>query len=51
LGLFDGNEKKIYELIETLFKDVLSEEKYQKILIEYLAYHSEQEAKEESFED
>ncbi|MFX1314066.1 MAG: UvrD-helicase domain-containing protein, partial [Promethearchaeota archaeon] len=49
--LFDGNEKKIYELIEKLFMDVLNEEKYQNILIDYLAYHSEQEVKEESFED
>jgi len=49
--LFDGNEKKQYELIQELFMDVLKEEKFQKILIEYLAYHSEQEAKKESFED
>ena len=49
--IFDGNEKMIYDLIEKLFMDVLKEEKYQNILIEYLAYHSEQEAKEESFED
>ena len=49
--VFDGNEKKIYELVEKLFVDVLKEEKYQKILIEYLAYHSEQEVKKESFED
>ena len=49
--LFDGNGKKQYELIETLFMDVLKEERYQKILIEYLAYHSEQEVKKDSFED
>ncbi len=49
--IFDGNEKKVYELIEKLFMDVLKEEKYQKILIEYLAYHSEQKVKQESFED
>ncbi|MFW9950206.1 MAG: UvrD-helicase domain-containing protein [Candidatus Thorarchaeota archaeon] len=49
--LFDGNEKKQYELIENLFTDVLKEERYQNILIEYLAYHSEQEVKEQSFDD
>jgi len=47
--VFGGNEKEIYKLIENLFNDVLKEDKYQRILIEYLAYHSEQEAKEESF--
>ena len=49
--LFDGIERKQYELIQVLFTDVLKEERFQKILIEYLAYHSEQEAKKESFED
>ncbi|MHA2399007.1 MAG: UvrD-helicase domain-containing protein [Promethearchaeota archaeon] len=49
--IFDGNEKKIYELIENLFMDVLKEEEFQNILINYLAYHSEQEVKKESFED
>ena len=49
--IFNGNEKKIYELIENLFRDLLKEVKYQNILLEYLAYHSEQEVKEESFED
>jgi len=49
--VFEGNEKEIYKLIENLFNEVLKEEKYQRILIEYLAYHSEQEAKEESFEN
>ena len=49
--LFGGNGKKQYELIENLFMDVLKDEKYQKILIEYLAYHSEQEIKKDSFED
>jgi DNA helicase-4 len=49
--VFNGNENKLYELIEQLFIDVLKEEKYQNILIDYLAYHSEQDVKEESFED
>jgi DNA helicase-4 len=49
--IFNGNEKKIYELIEKLFMDVLQEEKYQNILINYLAYHSEQIVKPESFEN
>ena len=49
--LFDGNEKKQYELIKKLFLDVLKEKKNQNILIEYLAYHSEQEVKKKSFED
>ncbi|TFF87416.1 MAG: hypothetical protein EU548_10340 [Promethearchaeota archaeon] len=48
--IFNGNEKKIYQLIEDLFLEVLMQEKFQQILIEYLAYHSEQEVKEESFE-
>jgi len=49
--LFDGNEKKQYELIRDLFMAVLKETRFQNILIEYLAYHSEQRAKKESFED
>ncbi len=49
--IFNGNEKEIYELIEKLFMDALKEVKYQNILIEYLAYHSEQEVKPESFEN
>jgi len=49
--LFDGNDRKQYGLIEKLFMDILKEDKYQKILIKYLAYHSEQEVKKESFED
>ena len=49
--VFDGNDKKIYELIENLFMDMLKEVKFQAILIEYLAYHSEQEVKPESFEN
>jgi DNA helicase-4 len=49
--VFNGNEKKIYELIEKLFMEVLNEVKYQNILIDYLAYHSEQEIKPESFEN
>ncbi|MFX1346073.1 MAG: UvrD-helicase domain-containing protein [Promethearchaeota archaeon] len=49
--VFDGHEKKIYELVEKLFIEILKEDKYQKILIEYLAYHSEQEIRKESFED
>jgi len=49
--IFDGNQRKIYDLIEKLFRDVLKVEKFQKILIEYLAYHSEQEIQPESFEN
>ncbi|MFX1413664.1 MAG: UvrD-helicase domain-containing protein, partial [Promethearchaeota archaeon] len=48
--LFDGNENDQYLLITDLFKNLLTEKKYQGILIEYLAYHPEQEIKEESFE-
>ena len=49
--LFNGNERKQFELIENLFSEVLKDRKYQDILIDYLAYHSEQEVEEESFED
>ena len=49
--LYDGDEKQIYDLIQNLFYEVLKQQIYQEILIEYLAYHSEQEFKEESFED
>ena len=48
--LFDGNEHDQYLLITDIFKNLLSEKKYQDILIQYLAYHPEQEVKEESFE-
>ncbi|MCJ7773204.1 MAG: UvrD-helicase domain-containing protein, partial [Desulfobacterales bacterium] len=49
--LFDGNDKKQYELVQNLFMDVLKDIKFQNILLQYLAYHSEQEVKKESFED
>jgi len=48
--LFDGNENDQYLLIKDIFKNLLSEKKYQDILIQYIAYHPEQEVKEESFE-
>ncbi|MFX0030156.1 MAG: UvrD-helicase domain-containing protein [Candidatus Hermodarchaeota archaeon] len=48
--LFDGNENDQYLLITDLFKNLLREKQYQDNLIEYLAYHPEQEVKEESFE-
>jgi DNA helicase-4 len=48
--LFDGNEHDQYLLITDIFKNLLSEKKYQDILIQYLAYHPEQEVKEENFE-
>ncbi|MFX1402814.1 MAG: UvrD-helicase domain-containing protein, partial [Promethearchaeota archaeon] len=48
--LFDGDENDQKLLIIDLFKNLLSEKKYQDILIEYLAYYPEQEVKEESFE-
>lgn len=47
--LFDGDEHDQYLLITDIFKNLLSEKKYQDILIQYLAYHPEQEVKEESF--
>ena len=43
---FDANQ---YKLIENLFGEALKEKEYQKLLIEYLAYHSEQEVDETSF--
>ncbi|KKN62101.1 hypothetical protein LCGC14_0515430 [marine sediment metagenome] len=49
--VFDGSEKQIYDLIEKLFSDVLKKSKYQNLLIEYLAYHSEQKIRRESFEE
>ena len=49
--LFDGNENDQYLLITDIFNNLLIEEKYQKILIDYLAYHTEQEVEEESFEN
>ena len=48
--LFDGNEKDLNLLISDIFKNLLSEKKYQEILIDYLAYYPEQEVKEDSFE-
>ncbi len=48
--LFGGNENDQYLLIADIFKNLLSEKKYQDILIQYIAYHPEQEVKEESFE-
>ena len=49
--LFNGNEYDQYLLINDIFNNLLNEEKYQKLLINYLAYHTEQEVKVESFED
>jgi len=48
--LFDGNENDQYLLIKDIFKNLLKEKEYQDILIQYLAYHPEQEVKEENFE-
>ena len=48
--LFNGNEHDQNILITDIFKNLLNEKKYQDILIQYIAYHPEQEVKEESFE-
>lgn len=48
--LFDGNETDQDLLIKDIFKNLLTEKEYQDILIKYLAYHPEQQVKEESFE-
>jgi len=48
--LFDGIENDQYLLIKDIFKNLLSEKKYQNILLQYIAYHPEQDVKEESFE-
>ncbi|KKM22321.1 hypothetical protein LCGC14_1626530, partial [marine sediment metagenome] len=48
--LFDGNEHDQYTLIKDIFRNLLSEKKYKDILIQYIAYHPEQEVKEENFE-
>ncbi|TKJ18272.1 MAG: hypothetical protein CEE42_16635, partial [Promethearchaeota archaeon Loki_b31] len=45
---FDANQ---YKLIENLFEEALKEKEYQELLIEYLAYHNEQEVDEASFAD
>ncbi len=45
---FDANQ---YKLIKNLFGEALKEKKYQQLLIEYLAYYSEQEVDETSFAD
>ncbi len=49
--LFDGNDKDIYTIIKDIFENMLKEKKFQDVLIEYLAYHIEQEVEEETFEE
>ncbi|MFW9873097.1 MAG: UvrD-helicase domain-containing protein [Candidatus Thorarchaeota archaeon] len=49
--LFDGDEREQYLLIERLFNEALESPDLQEILIEYLAYHSEQEVEAVDFED
>ena len=49
--LFDGNEHDQNLLITDIFKNLLKEKEYQDTLIKYLAYHPEQEVKEDTFED
>lgn len=49
--LFNGSEKQKHELIDNIFNEVLNEKKFQDILVDYLAYHSEQEVDEDTFED
>ncbi|MFX1392198.1 MAG: UvrD-helicase domain-containing protein [Promethearchaeota archaeon] len=49
--LFGGNEYEQYKLIEDIFNTLLKEKKYQDLLIDYLAYHVDEDIEEESFED
>lgn len=49
--LFDGNEREKRALVKRLFEEVMSDKEYQRLLIEYLAYHAEQEVEETSFQD
>jgi len=49
--LFNGSEKQKRELIDNIFNEVLKEKKFQDILVDYLAYHSEQEVDEATFEE
>jgi len=49
--LFDGNEYEQYKLIEVMFNTLFKEKKYQDILIDYLAYHVDEDIEEDSFED
>ncbi|MHA1763150.1 MAG: hypothetical protein ACTSYC_05245, partial [Promethearchaeota archaeon] len=49
--LFDGKEKEQRKLIKDTFLEALHEEEFQKLFIEYLAYHLEQDLEEDSFED
>ncbi|MHA1699607.1 MAG: UvrD-helicase domain-containing protein [Promethearchaeota archaeon] len=49
--LFNGSERKKNDFIRRLFTEVISESRFQQLLIEYLAYHDEQEVTADSFED
>ena len=48
--LFDGDEFKQRELITLLFQKELKNKEYQKLFLTYMAFHSQPEVKEESFE-
>ena len=48
--VFNGDKNDQYLLITDILKNLLNDKKYQDILIQYIAYHPEQEVKEESFE-
>ena len=49
--IFDGKDRKLYELIERLINEILKEQKFQDILVNYLVFHSEQEIAVDSFEN
>ena len=49
--IFNGSSFEQNQFIESLFRDVLTENKFQHLILEYLTYHLDEEVEEESFED
>ena len=49
--IFNGSTFEQNQFIESLFRDVLTENKFQHLILEYLTYHLDEEVEEESFED
>ena len=49
--LFEGSESKQSELVVNIFLEILKENEYQDIFINYIAYYLDQEVEKESFED
>jgi len=49
--VFDGKTYKINEFIEKTLNDLLTEKRYQKIFIDFFAYHLDEEPEIEDFQD